>query len=98
MAVIRYRIHVITAMLVFAALALVILHQAPETLQNMPQLSDYPIQAKADEVNDDEVDNTEPQADEVNDDADDDELVRVERDVPLIWVGGVPRSGTTLMR
>ena len=26
------------------------------------------------------------------------ELVRVERDVPLVWVGGVPRSGTTLMR
>ena len=59
MAIIRYRTRVITAMLVFAALALVVLQHDPKT---------------------------------------DDGLVQVKREAPLIWVGGVPRSGTTLMR
>ena len=59
MAMIRYRTRVITAMLVFAALALVMLQHDPET---------------------------------------DDGLVQVKREAPLIRVGGVPRSGTTLMR
>ena len=30
--------------------------------------------------------------------SDPDELVYYRKDVPLVWIGGVPRSGTTLMR
>ena len=93
---IRYRSRVLTAVLVFAALALVIMHHAHDTAPNISQLLDYSIQAKANDINGGD---TGLEADEVSDNDDyDDRLVRVKREVPLIWIGGVPRSGTTLMR